>query len=368
LIRKNVFSGLLFLTSCLVLQTLVNGPVANAQPGDAQKVVVVQLRALGDAASVGGTVVPFEEITFTAQVPGRVEKIAGKEGDHFKEGYVLVELSTASLMAKRQAAVAQIQNANAAMRNAGFQVHRERESPTSSGMMDQVFPGNPMSGMFGGEQREWNERSTLRSRETQLQQARGSLAQAQAQLRQIDSSIRDAKTVAPFDGVITAKMVNRGDTLNPGQPLLTYANMSRLQIQIDVPARLAEGLYPGVPVSVRLDDSRKTVVQATVGRVFPMADATRHTVRVKLDLPPGTPAKAGMYAEVNVSQQGSSGQMVPTIPLSAVVRKGGLPMVYVVREDGSRRLNLLRLGEQLDADNVVVLTGLRGGERILANP
>jgi len=347
---------------------LAGAPLLYAAPPGNEQIITVQLLSMGGTASIGGTVVPVEQITFTALLPGRVELIAGKEGDRFKKGDVLVQLGIEALMAKRQAAVAQIQNANAALSNAGFQLHREDEAPTSNNMMDQMVPGNPMSSMFGGKDKKWDQRSQLRNRETQLEQARGSLWQARAQLQQIDASIRDAKTVAPFDGVITAKMVNKGDTLNPGQPLLTYADMGGLQIQVDVPARLADTLRTGAPIAVRLDDVNKTRGYAKVARVFPMADASRHTVRVKLDLPGEAPAKAGMYAEVQITQPGRSNERVPAIPRSAVVTRGGLPYAYVVDAGGNRRLNLLRLGDQLDDQHVAVLTGLRGGERILANP
>jgi multidrug efflux pump subunit AcrA (membrane-fusion protein) len=118
---------------------------------------------------------------------------------------------------------------------------------------------------------------------------------------------------------------------------------------------------------VRLDDVKQTVAQARVAQVFPMADATRHTVRVKFDLKPGTPAKAGMYADVMIPQSGihdPAAEALPVIPMAAVVWRGGLPMVYVMDAQGQPRLNLLRLGEQV-GDEVAVLTGLQGGERVL---
>ena len=120
---------------------------------------------------------------------------------------------------------------------------------------------------------------------------------------------------------------------------------------------------------VRLDDVKHTVPEARVAQVFPMADATRHTVRVKFDLKPGTPAKAGMYADVMIPEapgRAHSGDALPVIPMAAVVWRGGLPMVYVMDPQVEARLNLLRLGEQV-GDEVSVLTGLRGGERVLVS-
>jgi multidrug efflux pump subunit AcrA (membrane-fusion protein) len=335
-------------------------------PGSGPETLVVQRRAVGGNTTIGGTVVPQQEITFTAQMPGNVERIAGAEGDFFKGGSVLAEIDASELRAKRQAAIAQIANAESAYRNAEVQFHRERAdpTPTQGNMMSQMMP----MPFFGdnkptGVQRD----ATLHQYGSQIEQARGALAGAQAQLREIDAKLQDVKSVAPFDGYITAKHVNQGDTVQPGQPLLSFADMGSLQVQVDVPTRLAGPLQPGFQTRVKLDDRDQTVVAARVAQVFPMADPTRHTVRIKLDLQPGAPAKAGMYSEVLVPQPMSDQGSLPLIPISALVYRGGLPMVYVLDAQEKPRLHLLRLGEQF-GDQVSVLTGLQGGERILLKP
>lgn len=329
--------------------------------------IQVERRDLGGSTTVGGTVVPLEEITFTAQMPGNVEQIAGNEGDFFKRGTTLATLDASGLRAQRQAALAAIANAQAAVRNAEVQYQREREDPTpkqGGNMMSQMMP----MPFFGGDRETGVARgATLHQYRTQIEQAQGALVTAQAQLREVDAKLEDIKSVAPFDGYITHKHVNPGDTVQPGQPLLSFADMTSLQLQTDVPTRLSAPLRPGFVTRVKLDDPRQTVVMARVAQVFPMADPTRHTVRVKLDLQKGAPAKAGMYAEVLIPQTASDAGSAPVIPVSAIVYRGGLPMVYVLDEHDQPRLNLLRLGEQY-GDNVVVLTGLKGGERVLVNP
>lgn len=334
------------------------------------KWVVVESRQVGGASTIGGTIVPVQEITFTAQLPGTVEAIAGAEGDFFAKGSVLASLDRDALLAQRQAAIAQIQNAEAAFRNAGMQYQRERIDPTpkqSGNMMSQMMPMSMP--FFGGDDDDdgIHRDATLFSHETQVDQARGQIMTAQSRLREIDAKLKDVSSVAPFDGYITSKHVNQGDTVQPGQPLLAFADMSHLQVQVDVPTRLSGSLTPGYMTQARLDDPSQTVVYARVAQVFPMADATRHTVRVKFDLQPGAPAKAGMYAEVLVPQ--SHGQLgsAPMIPVTALVYRQGLPYVLVEGANGEPRLNLLRLGERI-GEEVTVLTGLRGGERVLRNP
>jgi len=341
-------------------------PVAEQTPASAPHWVRVERRNLGGNTTVGGTIVPLEEITFTAQLPGGVDLIAGNEGDFFKKGAVLAALDPAGLRAQRQAAIAAIANAQAAYRNAEVQFQREREDPTpqQGNMMSQMMP----MPFFGGNQETGVTRSaTLHQYGTQIEQAQGALVAAQAQLREIDAKLADTKSIAPFDGYITHKHVNAGDTVQPGQPLLSFANMDQLQLQADVPTRLSAPLQPGFITRVKLDDPKQTVVAARVAQVFPMADPTRHTVRVKLDLQEGAPAKAGMYAELLIPQPDSGQESSPVIPVDAVLYRGGLPMVYVLDANDQPRLHLLRLGEQY-GNTVSVLTGLRGGERILIEP
>jgi multidrug efflux pump subunit AcrA (membrane-fusion protein) len=342
-------------------------PVQSQAQTPAGNWVTVERRAVGGGATVGGTVVPVEEITFTAQMPGSVKFIAGAEGDRFDQGQVLAVLDEAAMLAQRQAALAQIRNAESAQRNAAVQYDRERENPTpkqSGNMMSQMMP---MPFMGDGGDNKVHRGATLYQYRSQIEQAQSGVVAARSQLAEIDAKLKDTKSVAPFAGYITHKHVNQGDTVQPGQPLLSFANMDQLQVQVDVPTRLAGPLHPGTLTQVRLDDPKQTVAQARVAQVFPMADATRHTVRVKFDLRPGTPAKAGMYADVMIPQAGGSeaaAEALPVIPMAAVVWRGGLPMVYVQDAQGQPRLNLLRLGEQV-GDEVAVLTGLQGGERVL---
>lgn len=282
---------------------------------------------------------------------------------------MLAALDESQITAQRQAAIAQIRNAESAYRNAGVQYYRERENPTpqqSGNMMSQMMP-MPMPFMGSNGDKDVHRGANLHQYGTQVEQARGAVSTARSRLQEIDAKLKDVQSVAPFDGYITRKHVNKGDTAQPGQPLLSFANMGQLQIQADVPTRLSAPLGPGFIVQVRLDNTNKSVVRARVAQIFPMADPTRHTIRVKLDLEYGAPAKAGMYAEVMIPQPGQDQGSLPMIPLSAVVQRGGLPMVYVMDTQEKPRLHLLRLGEQF-GDQVTVLTGLQGGERVLANP
>ena len=137
-------------------------------------------------------------------------------------------------------------------------------------------------------------------------------------------------------------------------------------MEVDVPARLRPGLRDGMMITAQLDVSHRRV-PVRVAQVFPMADPQRHTVKVKFDLPQGV-AEPGMYAKVLVPDFNAPARANPVIPASAIRYNGSLPGVYVLDDQGSVELRLVRVGEPVPGGMISVLSGLRQGERILADP
>lgn len=158
-----------------------------------------------------------------------------------------------------------------------------------------------------------------------------------------------------------------GDTVQPGQLLLKYADVRDLQIQAEVPARLMRGLRQDMVVPAMLDVGNAPV-NARVAQIFPIADPKRHTVTVKFDLPVDVPGGPGMYAEVMIPDVDAPVQETPVIPDSTIVWRGSLPAVFVLNQQNRTELRLIRLGEKVGGNGVTVLSGIRVGERILATP
>jgi multidrug efflux pump subunit AcrA (membrane-fusion protein) len=316
-------------------------------------------------------------VTLAAQLPGRVKFIAGIEGEVFESGTTLVALDETELLANRSAAYAQLAAADAELRNAGVQYSRELWSPQSSAgpggmgipnLFDQLFT-QPAESFIGQRDRGAERSADLFGATTRIEQARSAILRTQSEIRAIDAKLRDAKSKAPFDGVIMEKHVEEGDTVQPGQPLLQFADVTWLQIDVDVPARLAQGLQP---MSVLQDaatfDDHPEPVAVRIAQVFPMADVQRHTVRVKFDIPQGV-SKPGMYARVLIPDTtGPASSQLPVIPSTAIRYRGSLPVVYIQNEEGQPELRMIRQGKQLDNGMTMVLSGIAPGDRVYPNP
>lgn len=325
---------------------------------------------------LGGTVVPYREVVLTAQVAGRVNYLGGIEGDRFNAGDLLVAIDDTDLQAQRRATIAQFNKAQSGLANAQAEYQRELWNPQSRStskmpgfampsMFDQMF-SRPMGRTLGFEDDRITRQADLYNRNVGVQQASADVMQAQATIDELDAKIRDARAQAPFSGIVIKKMVEAGDTVSPGQPLLKYAQNGHLCIEVNIPVRLMGRLERGDIVAARLDQVGDT--QARVAQVYPVADAQQHTVKVKFDLPVGVSAGPGMYAEVLLPNAMDMRESMPSIPKNALVQRGSLPSVYVVNDQDVLTLRVVRLGRSLPNDRVVVLSGVKAGERIVTSP
>jgi multidrug efflux pump subunit AcrA (membrane-fusion protein) len=345
--------------------------------GEGEYFEVQQARGV-PMVSIGGTVIPYKEVMLNAELPGRVKYLAGIEGDRFQEGTTLVALDETELVAKRKAALAQRNSAVAQLRNASVQYSREVWSPRADAapggmgipnMFDQMFT-KPAESMFGRKEYGAERYSDLYGAGVRVEEARNAIARLDAEIQQVDANLRKSKSVAPFAGVIITKFVEIGDTVQPGMPLLKYADVTYLQVEVDIPARLRPGLEEGAILHAHLDVNN-LVVPVRVAQIYPMADIQRHTVKVKFDLPLDLPvgsAAPGMYSKVLVPDYTAPERSNPIIPTSAIRYRGSLPGVYVKDDDGKVELVLIRVGEPIQGGYTTVLSGLRAGEQVLRDP
>lgn len=324
---------------------------------------------------LGSSVIPYKEVTLSAQIPGVLKYFAGEVGSSYQQGAVLTQVDEAQLVAKRNAVLAQIQNAQSLLQSAQAQYQREIISPRSRdigampgfgmpAMMDN-FITRPMADMMlNNYDSDMGRYSDLVTSASGVSQARGSLQQAYSQLQEIDAALLNAKGIAPFEGVILQKMAEVGDTVQVGQPLLRYGFVKYKRLQADVPASLMSQVTMGMVVPVKINRGIETM--AKVSQIYPVADAEHHTVTVKFDLPVDVVAAPGMYAEIYLSNPQATDEPVVMIPRTALLSGRSLPSVLVV-ENGSSSLRLVRLGAEYGS-KVEVISGLKPGMKIMDNP
>ena len=341
----------------------------------AAEIVQVESSVSRSQSVLGSSVIPYKEVTLAAQIPGVLKYFAGDVGSSFSQGALLTQVDESQLVAKRNAVLAQIQNAQAAVQSTEAQYRREIISPRSKdigampgfglpAMMDN-FVTRPMAdALMNNYDSDVGRYSDLVSSAAGVSQAKSSLQQAYSQLQEIDAALQNAKGIAPFEGIILQKMAEVGDTVQPGQPLLRYGFVKYKRLQADVPSGLISNITEGMVVPARIDGVSETM--AKVSQIYPIADPERRTVTVKFDLPVDVTAAPGMYAEVYLPDNASNSDVV-VIPRSALLTGRSLPSVLVV-ENGTSELRLVRLGAEQGGNRVEVVSGLKPGVRIVNNP
>lgn len=367
------------LINSLIAAILIAGAgqtLAAESTSTAYKIHKVSRESVALTVSFAGTVSADKTLQLTAQMPGRIARIAGEEGDAFESGTVLVELDDSALLARLEAAAASRDAAAADIRNARVQLQRELYSPRSNSsgsapggmgmpaMMDQAFT-NPMQSMMGMRNRGSERASDLVGAETALAQATTRYKSAVANIKEIQSMLRDTQGVAQFSGVIQDVHVEVGDTVQPGQPLLDFSESAALKVEADLPVRLSRTLQPGQTLDVALGDS---LLQAPVSRIHPVADPRQNTVRIELELDIASGATPGQYVEIRVPDNAAGVPAQLTIPKSAVITKGGLPLVYAIDREGKARLRVVRLGNAPDGRSQIVLSGVNVGDLLVDQP
>lgn len=360
----------------LILGFIISFGLILPTVSSAANFVTVQSAASNSRTVLGSTVIPYKTVTLTAQFPGRIMSIAGEVGAKFPSGSLLVKINDDALKAKKGMIQAQLQSAQAALKNSQLQYNREMISPRSKNigsmpgmgvpsMMDIYFT-RPFADAMGTTNTDYNRYTDLMNSATSVTQARTQVMQAMSQLKEISANLKNANSVAPFEGMILKKMVEEGDTVQPGQPLLEFGFVKYLRAKADVPEILVGSLKKGMIIPVKIG-GRKS--QARVAQIYPVADTTRHTVIVKFDLKTGINASPGMYAELFLPDSGGIGKTVITIPKTALIKGRSLPSVLVLDEAKKiTKLRLLRLGIDQGNNTVQVITGVKVGEKVVDNP
>ncbi len=185
-------------------------------------------------------------------------------------------------------------------------------------------------------------------------------------VRLMEATVAEARTMltyttitAPFDGVITRRLVNEGDLASPGNPLLELENPALQRVEVEVPDSLA-AVAVGTDVPVRINTVE---LVGRVAEVSPALDAVSRTFLAKIDLPAGAAVRSGQFARV-AWPAGETKAFVA--PAAAVSTFGQMERVFVVA-DNTASLRLVKTGARHGAE-VEVLSGLAAGERVVAEP
>ncbi|MFZ0276136.1 MAG: efflux RND transporter periplasmic adaptor subunit [Candidatus Sulfotelmatobacter sp.] len=185
-----------------------------------------------------------------------------------------------------------------------------------------------------------------------------------ARLEQTGTVQHDVSIDSPASGYITEFNALPNQYVQAETKLYTIADLSTVWVNANVFQTDVGPLKPGMPAAITIDTYPGRTFKGRIDQVLPQVDVTTRTVPVRFVFNnPGIALKPGMY--VNVSIAVPLGHQL-VMPASGVLHSGTRQIAFVDHGDGYLEPREIEVGTQLD-DHVVVLTGLKAGERIVSS-
>lgn len=303
-----------------------------------------------------GTIHARQTAVVSAQVVGRIQQILVREGDSVRVGQTLAVLDDATLRASVDQAQAGVRAAQSQ------QTAAQTDAKLATSTLERYRQLQTEKSVSPQEMDEVAQRAAAAS--ARLEAVRSQTDAARAQETSAHTMLGYTRLVAPFAGVVTARMADPGTLASPGVPLLQIDQARALQLQATVDESAIALVHKGTKVQVAIDGTTSAGITGTVAEIDPAGDPSSHSFTVKIDLPPSSQLRAGMYGTAEFAK---GVRQAIVIPRSAVVSRGSLVCVYVLDSRGIAQLRYLTLGAP-QGNLVEVLSGISPGEKLVDDP
>ena len=286
-----------------------------------------------------GTVEAVHQSTVSAQTGGRIAKLNYDVDDFVEADSVIVRFTDEEQRTALRQAEAQLAEAQA-RRTESEEEFRRAQNLQQRGLGSQRDLDRALAGRESANAR-------VAANESAVEAARQKL---------------DYTTVrAPYAGIVTKRHVELGETVSPGQPLMSGLSLEHLRVAVDLPQSVAVEVRKNPVAAVITSEGRIETENITL---FPIADPVTNTFRVRLDLSAG---QFGLYPGMFVKVAFAIGEADRLlVPAGAVLHRSEVTALYVVSEAGIR-LRQVRTGQHF-GDHIEILSGLVAGEVVALDP
>ena len=288
-----------------------------------------------------GSVEPQFRADLAFRLLGRIVSRDVKVGDIVTKGTTIATLDPTALELAVQATKAELSNAEAQFANAAASEERQRQLLATANISQAAFDAAQQA---------------RKAAEAGVEKAKAALAKSQEQLGY-------ARLFSDFDGVVTAVGAEVGQTVSPGQTVVSVARSDLRDAVVDIPDQLTGDLSAGTPFDIFLQSLPTIHTEAKLREIAPQAEGSTRTRRVRLTLT-DPPQAFRLGSTVTATRVAT---VAPTIelPLSALLEKNGGEKVWIVDEQTSsvstRDIKVAAKG----AATFIVAEGLEAGMRVV---
>jgi RND family efflux transporter MFP subunit len=289
-------------------------------------VAAVETGAVSSYLSATANLVPDNEVKVLAEAEGRVARLLVEEGDWVSKGQTLVSLDRGDFEIVATKTRLKVENARLAFERGEKMV---RESLISQEAFDKM--------------------------KMDYEVVRQELAEAEYKLSK--TSIR-----APFSGRVTARGVEQGQHVRPGDELFTVADFEPLVARLYLPEKDILGLAPGRTVRITQKAAEDVRFQGRIRQISPVVDAATGTVKVTVEaVAPPRNVRPGGFVTVDIVRETRPEALL--LPREAVLRELQSAHVFVVK-NGVAQKRALTLGLE-EGDHIEALSGIQAGEKVV---
>lgn len=271
----------------------------------------------------------MDESSVASRYGGRVEKIFAREGHSLTNGEPIILLSAAELQARRDQAKALLEELKAGARKEELETAKNEWQAVVAELEFARAEQRRITELFEEKAVPESERDRAVTRVASLEKSVGAsksrydlllagarperIAQAEAQLAEIETQLREMTVSSPTNSVLEVLHVKLGDVTGPNQPIATLLLTNHLWVRVYVPEPWLGFIQLGEKVRVRVDsfagrdfsgevEQIARAAEFTPRNVQTVSDRVKQVFGIKIRLPGGTPElRAGMAADVYFS-------------------------------------------------------------------
>ena len=391
---------------------------ADAQPQPAQgsqtdtatavDVVVARTGTLQEDVLYTGTTAAVREVSLRPQVEGKLLSLNVDVGDAVEQGQVIARLDDALLVAAVVQAEAELAARRSEVARAETEVSKARTDVQEATLKLQQLQADAAR-LEGLANEGAVSRQSAEQKRTEAQTAEQALRSAQVQINTeqqavaaVEGRVTAQKAIiaqakerlsyavlnAPISGVVTQRLSEAGNLVQPGTELLKIGDFSQVKIVVDVSELELANIRTGQSVGVVLDAFPKEEFNGTITQISPAADPVARLVPVEITISNrGGKIGSGLLARVSFSGNQKERVIIPETALQAAGRERGNSTakppvetnnsnrqksqeatIFVIKEEGEKTTvesRKVQIGEKANKQ-VEIITGLQAGERFVA--
>jgi RND family efflux transporter MFP subunit len=348
----------------------------------AVKSTTPQRIAIQRVVDLSGSLISPDQVRVSSEVGGIISSVNAELGQEVRTGQVLIQLDTRELQLA-------VERAESALRQTEAQLGMDSARPTVVPPDDQIASVRTANANRDDARiklRQTQEqvtkgllpRADLDTVETRLKVAEAAVQSALENVRSLKASLQDrrashelakkkvadASIRAPVSGVISERLVQKGEFIRENTQVATIVQLSPLKLQTAVQEKYANTIRRNLLVQFKVESFPDEVFEGRVSNISPSVNQQTRTFPVEITVSnSGGKLKPGFFAKGAILTE--KDENVLAVPQEALSTLAGVSSVYVI-ENGEVRQQNVKLGVQ-EGNFYEVLEGLQGTESLAAS-